>query len=63
MTTRDIIRSREQPMILSRSTDSTKRVSEDTFYRGQPLAHSSAIYSNGLQGEFRTEAPRIDWGR
>ena len=63
MNTRDIIRSREQPMILSRSTDPTKRMQEDTMYRGQPLAHTSAVYAKGMQGTFKTEAPRIDWGR
>jgi hypothetical protein len=61
--TREIIRSREEPMILSRSTDPTKRMPEDTFYRGNPLAHTSAIYSKGMQGEFREIPSKIDWGK
>jgi hypothetical protein len=58
MGTREIIKAREAPMILSRSTDPTKRMSEDTFYRGNPLTHTSAIYSNGTQGTFKApDAP------
>jgi hypothetical protein len=63
MNTREIIRSREEPMILSRSSDPTKRMQESVQYRGNPLAHTSAIYNHGMQGEFRTDPPRIDWGK
>jgi hypothetical protein len=63
MNTRDIIQAREAPMVLSRSEDPTKRFSESTFYRGNPLAHTSAVYAKGMQGEFRSVPPKIDWGR
>jgi hypothetical protein len=63
MNTRDIIASREEPMILSRSSDPTKRMAESVFYRGNPLAHTSAVYAKGMQGEFRSAPPKIDWGR
>ena len=63
MNNRDIIRAREAPMTLDRSEDFTKRVQFDSIYRGNPLAHTSAILEKGLQGKFVTPAPRIDWGR
>lgn len=63
MNTREIIRAREAPMVLSRSEDPTKRVSESTFYRGNPLTHTSAVYACGSQGTFKSETPKIDWGK
>jgi hypothetical protein len=50
-------------MILSRSADPTKRMAEDTYFDGQPLRHRTVTYNKGSQGTFKTEAPRIDWGR
>jgi len=50
-------------MVLSRSEDPTKRLQESVFYRGNPLAHTSAVYAKGMQGEFRSSPPKTDWGR
>jgi hypothetical protein len=57
MNTNEIIRQRENPMVLSRSTDPTKRMAEDTYYRGQPLAHTTVTYRAGSQGTFKTDSP------
>jgi hypothetical protein len=58
MNARDLIREREAPTYLAKSSDFTKRASEDVFVDGDPLRHRTAIYNKGLQAEFRTvEAP------
>ena len=50
MSQRETIARREEPMVLSRSLDPTKKLAEDTYYDGSPLRHRSAIYNAGTNG-------------
>jgi hypothetical protein len=62
-TVKDIIDSRRSPTTLDRSEDFTKRMAPSAKVTNNPLDHTTYILNKGMQGEFRTEAPRIDWGR
>jgi hypothetical protein len=57
MGNREIIRAREASIVLSRSSDPAKRIAENTLYRGQPLAHTTAIYDKGTNQEYQTDIP------
>jgi hypothetical protein len=51
------IRAREQPMVMSRSSDPSKRMDESALYRGNPLQHTSAIYDGGTNKEYAVDIP------
>jgi hypothetical protein len=60
--TNEVIRQRENPMVLSRSADPTKRMAEDTYYRGQPLAHTTVTYKSGTNGNHDPVFQNIGFG-
>ena len=62
MNQRDLIASRETPMVLSRSEDPTRRMGEDMLFDGNPLRHRTAIYEKGIQAEFRPVYQNIGFG-
>jgi hypothetical protein len=51
------IRAREAPMVMSRSSDPSKRIAEDSRYTGNPLAHTTAIYEGGTNQPYQTDIP------
>jgi hypothetical protein len=51
------IRAREEPMVMSKSSDPTKYIKEDSSYRGNPLAHTTAIYEGGTNQPYQTDIP------
>jgi hypothetical protein len=57
MNTKEIIAQREAPSYLAKSSDPSRRFSEDVYFDGNPLRHRSMIYNSGMQGTFKTDEP------